>query len=253
MLIGERHDRILHKLEKDGMVYVSGLSQAFQVSEETIRRDLEKLEEEGYAKRCYGGASFTGGMDLPIKVRKKTNVIGKRRIAERIAQIIPDGACVALDDSSTATFVAEALKPKKELTVITYSIEIALLLSGKEDWNILLTGGKLRSKHLSMLGPRAVDFIRNYTIGWTVISCAGTDRRRGIFDTVEENAEVKQAMIAAAEHTILAIDRQKFERRSFALICPFKDLDTIVTDAELERMWKKEIEENQVELICALQ
>lgn len=252
MLINERHDRILHKLEKDGMVYVSELSQTFQVSEETIRRDLEKLEEEGYARRCYGGASFTGGMDLPIKVRKKTNVIGKRRIAEKIAEIIPDGACVALDDSSTATFVAEALKSKNELTIITYSIEIALLLSGKEDWNILLTGGKLRSKHLSMLGPKAAGFIRNFSIGWTVISCAGMDIERGIFDTVEENTELKRAMIASAEHTILAVDRQKFERKSFALICPVKDLEMIVTDAEPEAGWKEKIAAGHTELICAV-
>ena len=252
MLIAERHDRILHKLEKDGMVYVSELSQLFDVSEETIRRDLERLEEEGFARRCYGGASFRGGRDLPIKVRKKSNVIGKRRIAEKIAEIIPDGACVALDDSSTATFVAEALKDKKELTVITYSLEIALLLSDKDDWNILLTGGTLSPKHLCVLGPKASDFFSKYSIGWTIISCAGMNLQRGIFDVQEEIVRLKEAMMAASENVILAADKQKFERNAFAFMCPVGRPDTLVTDFEPGEEWKSAFDENDVKLICAV-
>lgn len=252
MLIAERHDRILQKLEKEGMVYVSELSQLFDVSEETIRRDLERLEEEGFARRCYGGASFRGGRDLPIKVRKKSNVIGKRRIAAKIAEIIPDGACVALDDSSTATFVAEALKEKKELTVITYSLEIALLLADRDGWNILLTGGRLLAKHLCLTGPKAVDFISKYSIGWTVISCAGMDINRGIFDVSEEIVSIKEAMMAASEHVILAADKQKFERSALAFMCRVSRPDAIVTDYEPGEKWKNAFEENNVELISAV-
>ena len=248
MLISERHDRILQRLEQEGTVYVSELSRSFDVSEETIRRDLERLENEGFAKRCYGGASFTGGTDLPVKVRKKSNVAGKRRIAEAVAERIPDGACVALDDSSTAIFAAEFLKSKNELTIITHSIEIALMLSDKTDWTILLTGGTLRATHLAMVGTKAVDFIKNYSIGYTLISCAGMDMDRGIFDPVEENARVKEAMINVSEHIILMADRQKFGRRSLTLISPLSGIDEVVTDFDPDAEWKASLEKKNVKL-----
>ena len=251
MLVTERHDRILHTLEKDGQVFVSRLSADFQVSEETIRRDLEKLEEEGYARRCYGGATFTGSMDLPFTVRKKSHVSGKRRLAAAAADLIPDGASIALDESTTATFVAEALKEKKELTVITTSMETVLLLSDKEDWTVLLTGGKLKPKNLSMTGPRVLDFIREYAIDWTIVSCAGMNSDRGIFDPTEDNAGIKRVMLDAAEHTILAVDKYKFERKSFSLICPFSSLDYVVTDEQPDEEWRAAFAKNHVELICA--
>ncbi len=251
MLITERHDRILQQLEIEGMVCVSELSRAFAVSEETIRRDLEKLETEGYARRCYGGASFTGGKDLPIKVRIKSNVTGKRRIASLVARQIPDGACVALDDSSTANFVAEELKDKKKLTIITYSLEIAVLLADKEDWKIILTGGTLKHKHLSIIGPMAIESIAKYCIDWAVISCAGLDCERGIFDATEENAGIKQALISSSEHVILAADKQKFKRKALALICPFDGVDEIVSDEAPEKRWLDAFDNSGTEFLCA--
>jgi len=252
VLVNERHDVILKKLEKYGVVYVSELSRLFSVSEETIRRDLERLEEEGFARRCYGGASFQGGKDVPIVVRRKTNVTGKRRIADELVEMIPDGAVIALDDSTTANFVAEALKEKSELTVITYSLEIALLLADKKEWNIILTGGKLNSKHHSLLGPRVYESICNYSIDWTIISCAGMDVKRGFFDAEEDNAKNKQAMIDAAEHVILAADEQKFGRKSLTLVAPFEAVETIVTDFEPDEKWKAAFEKKNVKLVCAL-
>ncbi len=251
MLISERHDKILHLLENEGMVYVSELSHAFSVSEETIRRDLEKLETEGYARRCYGGASFTGGKDLPIKVRIKSNVSGKRRIAAAVAERIPDGATVALDDSSTANFVAEELKVRNKLTVITYSLEIAVLLSDMEDWKILLTGGVLKHKHLSMIGSIATDFIEKFSVDWAVMSCAGMDKDRGVFDATEENARIKQAMLASADHVILAADRQKFGRRALAIICPFSGVSEIITDEIPGKEWREAFERSGVIYTCA--
>ena len=252
MLVNERHDLILKKLEKNGVVYVSELSRLFSVSEETIRRDLERLEEEGFARRCYGGASFQGGKDVPIVVRRKSNVTGKRRIADKLASFIPDGATIALDDSTTANFIAEALKEKNELTIITYSLEIALLLADRKDWNIFMTGGKLNSKHHSLLGPRVGEYFANYSIDWAVISCAGMDLKRGFFDAEEDNAKNKQAMIDAAEHVILAADEQKFGRKSLTRVAPFEAVDTIVTDFEPSGEWKDAFEKKQVKLVCAL-
>ena len=251
MLVSERQDRILQTLERDGQVFVSRLSELFHVSEETIRRDLEKLEEEGYARRCYGGATFTGGIDLPFSMRKKSHMSGKRRIAAAIAELIPDGASVALDESSTATFVAEALKNRKEMTVITTSIETAILLSDKEDWTVLLTGGKIKHKNLSLTGQKAAEFFKEHAVDWAILSCAGMDPERGIFEPSEDNAGIKKAMLAAASHSILAADRRKFERRSFAQICPLSSLEMVVTDVMPDEAWAAAFARHGVVLLCS--
>ena len=125
MLALERRNLILEKLQEEKKVVVSELSQQFGVSEETIRRDLEKLEKEGLATKSYGGAVLneSTSIDMPFNVRKKANVSGKQKIAEIVASLIHDGDHIILDASSTAVFVAKAIKDKENLTVITNSIE----------------------------------------------------------------------------------------------------------------------------------
>ena len=130
MLAIERRNEILEKLQTDRRVVVSELSQIYEVSEETIRRDLDKLVNDGYAIKSYGGAVINENMniDLPFNIRKNRNVIGKQRIAELVAKIVQDGDSIMLDASSTAVYIAKGLKDKKNLTLITNSMEIVIEL-----------------------------------------------------------------------------------------------------------------------------
>ena len=249
MLAAERREIILGRLEKEGRVLVTTLSEDYGVSEETIRRDLERLESEGFARRFYGGASFTGGQDLPYSVRKKSNVAGKRRIAAVVAHLIPDGSTVTLDESSKATFVAQALREKHSLTVITNSLEIILMLSDKDDWNILLAGGALRRHELALTGSKAAAFIADYHVDWAIMSCAGLDLERGISDIREETSMIKRAMLRSAERCILAVDSRKFDRRSFATTCGFDAIDTLVTDFVPDEKWKSAFKEYGITLL----
>ena len=116
MFAPERQKKILERLESDGSVSVARLSEELAVTEETVRRDLEKLEKEGYATRTYGGALLNdeGSNELPYTVRKKTNVEAKKAIAALVADLIHDGDFIMLDESSTSTFVARAIKNKKK-------------------------------------------------------------------------------------------------------------------------------------------
>ena len=131
MLALERRNLILEKLQEEKRVVVSELSQLYNVSEETIRRDLDKLEHEGYAIKSYGGAVINENMsiDMPFKVRKNRNVLGKQKIAELIREEIQDGEHIFLDASTTAVFIAKNIKCKKHMTIITNSIENLLELS----------------------------------------------------------------------------------------------------------------------------
>ena len=153
MLALERRNLILEKLQEEKRVVVSELSQLYSVSEETIRRDLDKLEKEGLATKSYGGAVINEdvGIDLPFNIRKNQNVQGKQKMAEIAASMVNDGDHIFLDASTTAVFVAKALKEKERLTVVTNSMEILLELSDVSGWNIISTGGVMKEGYLAFL------------------------------------------------------------------------------------------------------
>ncbi|MGI5936015.1 MAG: DeoR/GlpR family DNA-binding transcription regulator [Oscillospiraceae bacterium] len=253
MLSVERRKHILDILKRDKRVLVSQLSAQFQVSEETIRRDLEKLEKEGYATRTYGGALLCeetkAKAELPYVIRKQTNVVEKRIIAELVSDMIRDGDFIMLDESSTSAFVARAIKKKKNITLITNSIEIILEVSGASGWNILSTGGILKPNVLALTGHQAEAFIKTYHVDLAVISCTGVDLESGFTDAGEDNAIIKRSMMKAADRTIFAIDSTKFDRKAFAPICPLSGISTIVTDREPDEKWRNAFRENSITAI----
>ena len=250
MLAVERKNIILERLRAQGRVLVAPLSAEFSVSEETIRRDLEKLEREGFAERGYGGAVYSEAehVEPPYSERKKTNVPGKERIAAKTAELIRDGDFLMLDGSTTAGFVARALLGKRGLTVITNSVEIVAELRDMSDWRVLCTGGELKHGVLALTGQKAETFVRSYHVDKAVISCTALDIEAGYTDVAEDIALVKRAMMASADRTILACDSHKFNNRSFTQIGPLDALSALVTDAEPEEAWKTALEEKGVKL-----
>lgn len=239
MLAIERKNEILNKLRLEQRVLVSELAAHYRVTEETIRRDLDKLEKEGYATKTYGGAIWGNSTktDLSYTIRNKTNVEAKHAIAELVSASIVDGDHIMLDDSSTSLYIAKHLKEKKDLTVITNSVEIIVELSDVEGWNIMSTGGRLKSDSLALVGSQCHQMIRNYHVDKVIMSCKGIDPAGGITDSSEYHASTKQAMMAAANQTILALDYSKFDKISFVKIAELSDLDCIVTNREPARQW----------------
>ncbi len=252
MLAIERRNAILAKLSVEGKVIVADLSRDFGVTEETIRRDLEKLDNEGLAKKTYGGAvaNQTVNVDLPYSVRKRSNVERKQRIAEKIGEMIHDGDYIMLDASSTAIFVIKYIKSLKNITLITNSVEIMLELADKEGWNILSTGGSLKEGALSLVGASAEKMIRGFHVNLAVCSSKGIDISMGITDSNEKDSQIKQAIFAAADRRILAIDGTKFDKISFVKVCDVRDVDTVVTDEPPSERWVEYFRDNGVELVC---
>ena len=153
MLAIERKNEILDKLRAEQRVLVSDLAEYYNVTEETIRRDLDKLEKEGYATKTYGGAILGNSTktDLSYTIRNKTNVEAKNQIAALASRLIEDGDHLMLDDSSTSLYLAKKLKEKKNLTVITNSVELVVELNGIDGWTIILTGGRLKPDSLALV------------------------------------------------------------------------------------------------------
>ena len=251
MLAIERRNMILARLQSEGKVIVADLSREFDVTEETIRRDLEKLDNEGLAKKTYGGAVLNQNLntDVPFNVRKRSNVERKQHIAEQISELIHDGDYIMLDASSTAIFVAKYIKNRKNITLITNSVEILLELADKEGWNILSTGGALREGALSLVGASAEKMVRGFHVDLAVCSCKGIDMNMGITDSNERDSEIKQAIFAAADRKILAVDGTKFDKISFVRVCDIGEVDIVVTDEQPPERWVEYLKEKQVDLI----
>lgn len=251
MLAIERRREILSRLGSDGKVIVSELARDFEVTEETIRRDLERLDREGLASKTYGGAvaKQSSALDLPYNIRETVNVEQKQAIADKIAELIGDGERIMLDSSSTALYVVKQLKNKRNLTVITNSVKILIELADKSDWTVLSTGGILKKGALSLNGSSAEKMINSYHVDTAICSCKGIDMELGVTDSNEHDSLIKQAMFASAERRILALDAEKFDGKSFVKVCGFRDLDLIVTNAEPSDTWLSFCSEKNIELI----
>lgn len=251
MLAIERRNAILSKLYLDGKVIVSELSTEFDVTEETIRRDLEKLDKEGLAQKTYGGAVLVQNFstDLPHSVRKKANVQAKQKIAERVSTLFNDGDCIMVDSSSTALLVLNYIKNLKNITLITNSVEALIELSDKEDWNVFSTGGKLKRGSLSLVGPQAEKTIRAFHVDYAVCSSKGLDMNRGITDSNEKDSEMKQAIFESAETKILLVDSSKFDKISLIKVGDVTNVDIIATDTEPSANWQEYLKSKKIELM----
>lgn len=241
MLAIERRNEILEKLQTDRRVVVSELSQLYDVSEETIRRDLEKLVNDGYAIKSYGGAVINENIniELPFNIRKNRNIVGKQHIADLVSDVIQDGDSIMLDASSTAVYIAKTLqeKGKKNLTVITNSIEIIIELFDVQNWRILSTGGVSREGSFALVGPQTDRMLRAYHVDKAIISCKGIDMTAGVTDSDDMHANNKTTMLKAAKDRILAIDSSKFDKVAFTEIGSLDDLTMIITDEKPDERW----------------
>ena len=241
MLAIERKNEILNKLRAEQRVLVSELAAHYSVTEETIRRDLDKLEKEGFATKTYGGAILGNSTktDLSHTIRNKTNVDAKTTVAQIVSDLVQDGDHIMLDDSSTSLFIAKHLKEKKNLTVVTYSVEIVMELAGLDGWTILSTGGMLKSDSLAFVGHQVAETLSRFHVDKAILSCKGIDPTAGITDSAESHAVAKQAMIRGAKEVILALDDTKLDKISFVQVAPLEAAGTIVTSKDPGAEWKK--------------
>ncbi len=256
MLALERQKQITEMVERDKSVKVIDLSKMFDVTEETIRRDLEKIEKMGILKRTYGGAVFINNAvkdteDTPFSMRVKENINSKQKIAIAVANLLSNGEVVMLDPSTTCLEIAKNLGNDKRLTVITNSISILSELSAYEELNVVSTGGTLRKRSLSLIGPTAKENINNYYADKAVISCKGVDLEKGVMDANELEVEIKKAMIGCAREIVLAVDSTKMHKISTHKLIELAKVDYIVTDEKLTLEWKQFCDENNIkQIIC---
>ena len=251
MLAAERRRIITDRIRASGQVVVSALSAEFQVSEETIRRDLEHLEQEGIATRIYGGAVLRGTDHSapPYSIRKNTNIEPKVSIARHLAELIRDGDTLMVDESSTAAYAVRALRQKKNITLITNSLELLREMTDQDSWHVISTGGSLKSDVLALVGPHALRTVGSYHAAYAVLSCRGINEHLGLADSDDAVVQIKQAMIAACDCSILLADHRKFDRSGLVALGNLSLVDKLITDAPPSPQWQQRLQQAGVELI----
>jgi len=253
MISDQRHQTIINLLEDLGAVTVSDLVKEFKVSEMTIRRDLDILENQGLLRRVHGGAVSRRGRSYepPFMLRTSENLENKIRISQAAADLIQNGDSITLDVGTTTLEIARHLQNKQDLTVITPSLQIANELINHPGIRLILTGGILRIGELSMVGHLAERIFEDFFVDKLFLGAGAVDLKTGISEFNIEDALVKRAMVKSAKSVVLVADSSKFNQVAFTSIVPLSDIHTIITDKELDPRLAAQIQAKGIELILA--
>lgn len=250
MLGLERRQKIMEKIRLDRKVYVADLAKVFKVTEETIRRDLEKLEAQDLLRRSYGGAILTESTseDLSYKRRSTINSESKLAIAEKAARLIQDGDTIMMDSSTTCQALLQRLKEQKDITIITNSIRLMNDFMGS-GFKMICTGGTMRESSCALTGSITSQTLEKYFVDFAFISCKGIDREKGIMESNESESRIKSIMIRQARKAVLLVDHSKFDKTAFVKCDDFSQIDTIVTDQLPAKEWQDFFHDQHLELI----
>ncbi|HET8977694.1 MAG TPA: DeoR/GlpR family DNA-binding transcription regulator [Solirubrobacteraceae bacterium] len=236
MSASARRGTIRGLLADRGELGIAALAAEFEVSEMTIRRDLEELEGQGVARRVRGGAISTvsRSYEPPLAIRAVDAGSAKRRIAEAAAGLIDDGQTAILDVGSTVLALAECLRGRSGLTIVTHSVHAAVALAGDANSRVILTGGIVRPGELSLVGHFAESTFRELNCDVVFLGVGGIDAAKGLTEYNLDDTRVKRAAISAAPRRIALADASKLGRVCLAAIAPFSQIDVIVTDARAD-------------------
>lgn len=251
--VGRRND-ILNLLSEKGEVLVSELSKAFNVSEVTIRNDLDQLERKKALIRARGGAiKFETGVAIDQRLADKSriNIKEKSRIGKRAAQYVFESDTIIIDSGSTTAELVKNLPDLENLTVITNALNIANLIGNSNNITMIMLGGYFRKNSLSLVGPLAEKSMRNFNVDKVFLGVDGFDTKQGIFTPNIEEARLGELMIGIAKEVIVLVDSSKFKKRSLALICKINLIHKVITDSNISEEDKKRLEDAGVEVIIA--
>lgn len=241
MFVEERRREILRRIKEDGQVSVADLSVGFQVSTETIRGDLKKLEAEKRLTRTHGGAiAPEAAHSISFFSRIQSQVAEKQAVAKIAAGLVRPKDRLFMDASSTSLFLARELANLDNLTIITDSVRIILELAPNSGLHIICTGGALRSSSFSLIGPSALECLDKFHADVFFCSCTGLTRKAGATESDEFEIEVKQAMAAQSDRRVLMLDHTKFGRVGLSKFLDMDRVDTIVTDSWADEALRRE-------------
>lgn len=248
-----RREKILDMIQEDGHAKVLQLSKIFKVTEVTIRQDLEKLEKDGFIVREHGGA-YLKDIGLNVKnivLQNQDNLPEKAAIAHKAVELINNGDTIILDSGSTTTEIAKLINNFKNLTVITNSLNIALIIGVIPDMNLVLTGGEFKAPTLSLTGQKAADFFEGIHVDKLFLATAGITLKSGLTYPSISDIVVKHAMIESANEVYLVADSSKVGKSSFASLGALSLIDYLITDSKISQADCDILKKNEIKIIIA--
>ncbi|WP_290786522.1 DeoR/GlpR family transcriptional regulator [Halomonas sp.] len=209
----QRQEAIVDLVRRQGYASIEQLTEHFTVTPQTIRRDLNALAEEGLIRRVHGGAGLESStVNTAYSTRKTLNLDAKQRIAAMLARHIPDGSSLFINIGTSNEVVAEALLEHRDLEVITNNLNVAAILQHKEDFNVIIAGGQVRSRDGGIIGEATIDFINQFKVDYGIIGISGIDEDGSLLEFDYQEVRVAQAIIRNSRQVYLAADHSKFHR-----------------------------------------
>ncbi len=232
MYAEERLQQIVERARAEGRVEVMALAAQLDVTAETIRRDLTNLERQGLLRRVHGGAIPVTrlGFEPAVSQRAEAAAVEKDRIAKAALAELPQEGAVLLDSGTTTARIAEVLPNDRELTIVTNSIPIALTLSVRPNLQVLVTGGRVRSRTLAGVGDWATGALSRVRVDVAFMGTNGISPEFGLTTPDQSEAAVKRAMIDAARRVVVVADHTKLGEDYFARFAELGEVDTVITD-----------------------
>ncbi|MGB0416099.1 MAG: DeoR/GlpR family DNA-binding transcription regulator [Coraliomargarita sp.] len=252
MLAPERHQQILSLLEEKGTVRTIDLAEKFEVTDETIRRDLQILSDDQQLTRIHGGASSLSGRPKlqSYSERRGLHVESKKLIAEAALDLIQPGMTYAFDSSTTAFSMVSAL-PDLPYRVVTNAYAVIDHLIRMENVELVSTGGRYHPKTHTFVGGDSIDTLRRHNINTAFISCIGFDPERGASEGFEQQATFKERLVQYADNVVLLVDSSKFAKRSEYFFAGLEQISRIITDKDIDPAIRTEIQAKGIALTIA--
>lgn len=243
----KRHQEIIDIVKTQGYVGTDDLVERFKVSPQTIRRDLNELASENKIRRHHGGATIPSSSEnTAYTTRKVMQLAEKDRIAMAMVQHIPDGATLFIDIGTTPEAVARALLDHNDLRIVTNNLNVASVLTGKDDFRVILAGGEVRNRDGGIVGEATLDFISQFRLDFGIMGISGIDLDGSLLDFDYHEVRVKQAIIENSRCVMLGVDHTKFGRNAMVNLGDISQIDMLFTDDEPPEELIKRLKENDI-------
>jgi DeoR family glycerol-3-phosphate regulon repressor len=251
-ILSERQNKILTLARKTGRVDVDELSQTFEVSPQTIRKDLNELCDKQLLQRVHGGAIVGSGIEnVSYEARRLLAPYSKKLIGQKAAELIPDNSSLLINIGTTTEQVAHALHQHRGLLVISNNINAVDIMKNFMGIELIIAGGQVRRSDGGIVGVAAVDFINQFKVDFAVIGVSAIDEDGALLDYDFREVRVAQAIIKNARQIILVADSMKLERSAPIRIGHISQINTIVTDNNLPKKLHDICNENGVNIITS--
>ncbi len=230
--LDQRRADIIELIRKNGSVRVSEISRLYSVSEVTVRSDLEYLESQGQLSRVHGGAVGTGKLyaNMDLSERYMTNAASKRELADLAAELIENNDTIMMNAGTTIAYVLHAIQGKKNISIVTNSIQNALEISSHPEVNVILLGGEIDAKYQFTYGNDTLSQLERYHANKCIISVDGINVRDGLTLYYSNESGIVRKMIGASDKVIVVADSSKLGRSAFSRVAALSDVDVLVTN-----------------------